>query len=280
MQYDRPVRELIPERSSVRTYAEEAMDPEAMRRMEEACASLAKAPFGEAARFRVVERPFERGMPVKVSDYGLVRNPRYFLIGAIERSPMAREGYGYLMEHLVLRATDLGLGTCWMGLFNREYFKDFTTRDDELVPAIAVLGVPAERRRLGERLIRMGVKADSRRDWSELFLSDAFGTPLSRESAGRLSGPLEMLRLAPSAGNTQPWRVVKEEGRNVLHVYLRQMKQTYYDAGMHNLDIGIAMSHLELAAREAGIHGEWRVSDPDLAGLPERTEYRASWHAR
>ncbi len=267
-------------RRSVRTYDKTAIDADAMRRMEAACASLARAPFGEAARFKVVERPFERGMPVKVSDYGLIRNPRYFLMGAIKRSPMAREGYGYLLEHLVLRATDLGLGSCWMGIFNREFFADFATAENEMVPAIAVLGVTAARKQLGESFIRMGIKADTRKGWGELFFSGTFGRPLTREAAGRLAQPLEMLRLAPSSGNTQPWRVVKEEGREVLHIYLRPTKRMYYDAGLHNLDIGIAMSHLELAAREAGVHGEWRVADPGLPQPPEQTEYRVSWLTR
>jgi len=51
----------------------------------------------------------------------------------------------------------------------------------------------------------------------------------------------------------------------------------YYDPGLHNADIGIAMSHFELAARENGLDGRWQVSDPGLRPVPPGTEYRVSW---
>ena len=277
MHFDRPITETIRARRSVRTYSAEAIEPGKLHLLQQACASVGEAPFGEDARFRVVDRPFERGAPVNVSDYGLQRNPRYFFTGAIKASGMALEGYGHLLEHLVLRATELGLGTCWMGYFNRGFFADFELAQDELFPATSVVGVPAERPRLGERMIRFAIRADARKEWKELFFRGAFGTPLSKAEAGDHAEPLEMLRLAPSSGNTQPWRVVKQEGEDVYHLYLRKVKQSYYDAGMHNIDIGIAMSHLELTAREMGLDGQWGVADPELRSVPNDTEYRVSW---
>jgi nitroreductase len=280
MHFDRPVTEAIRARMSVRTYSPVAIEPVKLDLLQQACASVGKAPFGETARFRVLDRPFERDAPVKVSNYGLQRNPRYFFAGAITASDTALEGYGYLLEHLVLRATELGLGTCWMGYFNREFFADFPVAEDELFPATCVVGVPAKRPRLQDKMIRSAIKADARRDWRELFFRGAFGTPLSKTEAGKYAEPLEMLRLAPSSGNTQPWRVVKEEGADVLHVYLKKVKQSYYNAGMHNIDVGIAMSHLELTAREMGLDGKWGCSDPGLGRVPEGTEYRVTWTAK
>ncbi|NIP33288.1 MAG: hypothetical protein GWN97_00405 [Thermoplasmata archaeon] len=180
--------------------------------------------------------------------------------------------YGYLLEHLVLRATELGLGTCWMGYFNPEYFPELAR--DGVTPAISVVGVP-ERPRLGERLTRRAVRADKRKDWSVMFFDGTFERPLSREAAGEWAGPLEMLRLAPSAGNGQPWRVVRD-GDGTFHLYLHRVKKRYHERGLHDVDIGIAMAHLELAAREAGLSGEWRVEDPGLSA-PDGTEYRVSW---
>lgn len=259
-------------RRSVRTYSEEPIGPGVLQQLNDACASVDAAPFGEAASFRVIERPFKKGEPVKLGDYGLQRNPRYFFVGTITPSPTARMGYGYLLEHLVLRATELGLGTCWMGYFNPEYFPEVTK--DGLTPAIAVVGM-AQKPRIGEKLIRATIKADKRKDWGTFFFDGAFDRPLSRSDAGDYREPLEMLRLAPSSGNTQCWRIVRGPG-NVFHFHMRIVKKKYHAAGIHHVDTGIAMAHMELVAREAGLDGEWRMADPGLQ-LPDRTEYRVSW---
>jgi nitroreductase len=280
MEFDKPITEIIRARRSVRTYSVEPIETVTMQRLSEACSSVTKGPFGEDARFRVVERPFERDKGVKVSDYGLQKNARYFFVGAIKASDTALEGWGYLLEHLVLRATDLGLGTCWMGYFNREAFADVEVAGDELFPATCAVGVPAERPRLQDRMVRSAIRADARREWKELFFRGAFGTPLSKAEAGDYAEPLEMLRLAPSSGNSQPWRVIKQEGADVLHLYLKKVKQSYYNAGMHNIDVGIAMSHLEMTAREMGLDGNWGRSDPGLERVPEGTEYRVTWTAK
>jgi hypothetical protein len=47
---------------------------------------------------------------------------------------------------------------------------------------------------------------------------------LPEGAAGRYLDPLEMLRLGPSASNRQPWRVIKEQGRDIFHLYLRRSK--------------------------------------------------------
>ena len=86
-----------------------------------------------------------------------------------------------------------------------------------------------------------------------------------------------MLRLAPSSGNTQPWRIVKADNAPTFHFFLKKAKQSYYDMGIHHVDIGIAMAHFELSAREKGLDGHWAVSDPKLPSVPSGTEYRVSW---
>ncbi len=280
MRYERPVAELVRARRSVRTYTGGPIDPETMAKLLDACASLDRGVFGEPARFTVVEKPFGKDRPVALGDYGLQKNPRYFFVGAIRKGDRARESWGYLLEHLVLKATELGLGTCWMGLFNRQFFPEFKTAEDELMPTIAVVGVPSERPRFGERVIRFGIGANNRKEWKALFHLCKFELPLTREGAGPYANTLDMLRLAPSSGNTQPWRVVKEEGAHVYHFFLMKVKQSYYDAGMHHVDIGIAMSHFELAARKDGLDGAWKLDDPHLPSLPAGAEYRISWAGR
>ena len=73
--------------------------------------------------------------------------------------------------------------------------------------------------------------------------------------------------------------MVKELGEDRFHFYLRRSPgydQLIKAVDLQRLDIGIAMSHFALAARELGLTGRWQPA-PSLAPLPERTEYVQSW---
>ena len=89
------------------------------------------------------------------------------------------------------------------------------------------------------------------------------------------------MRLAPSASNKQPWRIVRRRKGEAWE--LRLQRTPGYGKGsltfrllrladLQRVDMGIAMCHFELAAREAGLPGRWvpgRAS-PGVAGaVPE-----------
>lgn len=95
--------------------------------------------------------------------------------------------------------------------------------------------------------------------------------------------PLEMARLAPSASNKQPWRVVKDGSR--WHFYLqrtsgyqeRRLVKFSTVADLQRIDMGIAMCHFDLSARELGLQGHWKVDEPKIDKPDELTDYIASW---
>jgi nitroreductase len=48
-----------------------------------------------------------------------------------------------VMDHIILAATALGLGTCWVGAFDPKAFKEVFSLDDNVVPvALTPLGYP------------------------------------------------------------------------------------------------------------------------------------------
>ena len=120
-----------------------------------------------------------------------------------------------------------------------------------------------------------------------MFFHGTAGQPLTRQHAGDYAIPLDMLRLAPSASNKQPWRVVKDG--LAWHFYLQRTRG--YNSGiasrllkipdLQRVDMGIAMCHFALTAAEIGLGGRWVVSPPSVpGGLPESDaagEYTASW---
>ncbi len=48
---------------------------------------------------------------------------------------------------------------------------------------------------------------------------------------------------------------------------------------MQRLDMGIAMCHFELAARELGLSGKWLHAMPDITKPDDLTKYVVSWNA-
>ncbi len=208
--------------------------------------------------------------------YGFIKNPTGFILGAMEAGEKNLEDYGYLMERIILYATDLGLGTCWLGgSFTKSSFaRKIGARREETVPAVTSVGRIADPGGSSAR-------RTSRLPWEALFFRGQFGAPLAREEAGAYATPLEMVRLGPSASNKQPWRIVKDG--STWHFCLQRTPgypgaiatRLLRIADMQRLDMGIAMCHWELTARECGLAGRWEIRDPGW--LPELAEYTVSW---
>jgi hypothetical protein len=101
---------------------------------------------------------------------------------------------------------------------------------------------------------------------------------MDKEHSGGFDTPLECVRMAPSASNKQPWRIIKGRGQNVMHFYLKRTPgydNIIKDIRLQNVDMGIAMCHFELSARELGLKGDWNVNDPQIKS--KGMEYIASW---
>ena len=160
---------------------------------------------------------------------------------------------------------------------NRKAFeKAMDVTPDEVMPVASPVGYPATKRSMRESMMRKAIKADERFPWEQLFYGESFGTPLSPAGAGVFGEPLELLRLAPSAANKQPWRAVVS-GDTVHFFEAHSMKARGAD-DIQRFDLGIALAHFDLARQEDGIQGGFTFNNPQLA-LPENVEYIASFKA-
>jgi len=186
--------------------------------------------------------------------------------GKIKYVPNASVAFGYSFERLVLKAQSMGIGTVWIGgTMNRQSFeKAMDLGEDEIMPCVSPVGYPAGKMSVRESMMRKGVKADERLPFKELFFDGTFETPLAQEKAGIFAEPLEAVRLAPSAVNKQPWRVVISD--NAAHFYLKRSKGFGHDArlDMQKIDIGIALCHFALTAEENGMNLCFLQKDPLL----------------
>ena len=90
-----------------------------------------------------------------------------------------------------------------------------------------------------------------------------------KKAAVRLADVLEAVRLAPSAVNKQPWRVVICGDK--AHFYEKRSKGYVSPDGwdIQKIDMGIALSQFELMAKECGFDVSIDVNDPSLPGQGE-----------
>jgi len=285
MQFSKSIIEIIKERTSWRTYSNQLLEDDKKKKINQILTSKdIISPFSEFAgksRFELIGVPeFAPDEKKKLGTYGLIKGAQEFIVGAIEKSDFYKENYGYILEAIILGATDMNLGTCWLGgTFNRSLFSTkIDCQKNEIVPAITPIGYTTEIRRSKEKAIRAFVKANSRFPWSKIFFENTFSTALPRERTGRYETLLEMVRLAPSAGNKQPWRVLKEKDRDNFHFYVKSSQGSKLGAynTFINIDIGIAICHFDLIAKEVGIKGAWEFLSPDI-DTPEGLKYIISW---
>jgi nitroreductase len=281
------IQDIIRERYSVRIYRKEPIAEETRAALLARLNGLRTGPLGSSTRFELVaatekERASLRGL----GTYGFIKDASGFIIGAVEEADHALEDYGYMMEKAILEATALGLGTCWLGgSFTKSSFaRKVSKRDHEIIPAVVATGYATPEGREKD-IFRRGARSDRRQPWESLFFDGSFSTPLSSdEGVGGYAQALDMVRIAPSASNKQPWRVVRDGNR--WHFYCQRTPG--YGKGswtfillrladLQRLDVGIAMCHFELTAGELGLNGAWRIADPGLVPVDEMTLYIATW---
>jgi len=260
--------DLICHRRSVRTFDGRPISDAHLDQLR-AAMETAKNPYGIPVEFRLLHAAEHKLTSPVLSGEDLY-------VGAkLPRVPHFEEALGYSLEHFLLSAEALGIGTVWLGgtMGRANFEKAMELSADEVMPCVSPLGYPALRMSLKETLMRKTIKADSRLPFDALFFRDSFETPLT--DAGDLQLPLEAVRLAPSAVNRQPWRAVVTE--NAVHFYKKgKVPPTASTGDMQKIDLGIALCHFRLAAEEAGISAEFVLRDPMLS-TPENTEYIASY---
>lgn len=278
----------ISRRLSVRSYSGQGLDPVQTAAIQKAIDECGPPPLGPQPRLRLVSAS-EAGLDgaaeaVKVGTYGMIKGAPAFILGAVEVLPFSNEAFGYCLEGVLLRAVELGLGSCWLGggLRRGQVGEILGLGPNEVVPCISPIGAPAEKRSLMDRIVRSSAKGDSRKPARELFFEGEPGHPLELPADSPWLSVFEAVRRAPSASNKQPWRIVKSgsSAQPVFHLLLDEDKAYNSLMGpvkIQNVDMGIAMRHFEVEARNRGLAGSWRrlPSTPLAEAAP--ISYIATW---
>lgn len=167
------------------------------------------------------------------ASYGMFQNVEHFIALIGRRSdPLLRRKLGYCGERLVLEATRMELGTCWVGgTFDRSRCPCQLKADEQLCLVIAIGQVsPMEGRR--ESLIH-NLTARKTKPLEALYTSDV-------EPPEWFLDGIRAVQRAPSAMNRQPVQFRLKEGRITVGV---QAISPFAE-----IDLGIALLHFELGA--------------------------------
>ena len=261
----------IKNRVSVRTYQREELSKEVLEQIQNYIEHI-ENPFGVPITFKILNaKEHNLSSPV-------ILGADTYVGAKYKKGENAEVAFGYAFEDFVLYASSLGLGTVWLAAtIGRKGFEEaMAVKEGEVMPVVSPIGYGAKERSIRENLMRKGMKSDERQPFPKLFFRNDFQHSLQESEAGQWLTPLKMVQLAPSATNKQPWRLVVEE--NKVHFYEEKTKGYANEStgDIQKVDLGIALYHFEVGAKEQGLKGSILQKNPGIS-TAENVEYIATY---
>lgn len=248
------------ERRSVRSFNGEPLGSDMVAELNKAIEESYTL-FGGSVTIRL--KSFDLKGEFKPSTYGVIKGATEFFLMAIGEGEEPDLTAGFRFEQVVLKAWQLGLGTCWIaGTYKGSQFDTRETwPDGESLKIICPVGY-AVKPRLMEKMMRLTVGSNNRKPYDSLFFDNEFNNPLNRDS--KFGEALEMMRLAPSSTNSQPWRALVKEDR-VLFYYKPKYPITV-------IDMGIGICHFYQTEKFNGFNGTFE-KETEAPVAPEDWKY-------
>lgn len=269
------IKKAINERVSTRSFQEKSLTDADKTKLMEFNNTL-NNPFDVNVKVQYISK--EQGADsVKLGTYGTIKGAKDYLALTVKDEPYAMEAVGYQFENLILYATEMGIGTVWLAAtFSRKDFeKAMDICDDDLFPCICPVGYSSEKRSIIEKFTRASLGSKKRKAWGDIFYNTDFTQLLTKSDAGKYVEALEMLRLAPSSTNGQPWAVIKEG--ETFHFFCNYKNSISEDMKkIKHLDVGIALSHFHQALLSDGLEGKFENIDTEF-DVPEEMHYVISF---
>ena len=210
----------------------------------------------------------------------LVGAPQYLVLLS-GKAEQAYENAGYMMEDLVLKLEDMGLGSCWLTFTDSKAVKDALGIDSPLeVAAIAAFGYPQKaRKRMRFNILSMsnvdiGAKRhyfDPKRPVGDMVFLGGWGQTEGRDKYigfydDMLWEAFYCASLSPSYLNRQAYGFVVADGQVVL-VSRPDEYNTEIDG---RLSLGVVMLHFAAAASAWAGKVTWKLgADAKQLPLPE-----------
>jgi nitroreductase len=184
-----------------------------------------------------------------------IKAPHY-LVAFSENKPGYLTNIGFMLQQLDLFLAAKGFGSCWQGIPRPIH----EVRAGSELEFVIVMSFGMAR----EPLYRNSMQEFKRKPLAQI--SNTIG----------LDDLLEPVRLAPSATNSQPWFFSGDN--RLLHAYCAKtnfLKALIYEK-MNQVDMGIALYHLWLAAQVSGKNAAFSQNAGAKANPPDGYYYICS----
>lgn len=265
------IKEIIRTRRSVRTFNNQKLSLEDKKKLQEYMENVDN-PFQVPVKFYILDaKEHDLSSPVIIGT-------DLYIAAKVKWGENAEIAFGYSFEKVCLYAESLGIGTVMLAatMSRKTFEKAIDLQDDEIMFVVSPIGYPSEKKSVRETLMRKSIKADERLPFETLFFDKSLTHPLTLKKAGQFQEALEMVRLAPSAANRQPWRIIVNE--NQIHFYEKKAKAMSHQSlgDIQKVDIGIALAHFDLTMKENGIDGYFDKKEPHI-DIDDTMEYVISY---
>lgn len=197
--------ELLKKRHSVRAFTPEPVDEETLKKIQ---AEITMINTHEAGLFFQMRTNDPAPFSGFLKSFGVFKNPRNYIACVVDLNyPATRERTGYFAQSLVVKMTEMGLGTCFVGGTFDPKRTDARVRPGETLLFVIVFGyedVTAKRPMMNvmDKLIHHKTHVPRN------FFT---GSPAAYEEARayfpKLDDGIEAVAIAPSSMNKRPARV-------------------------------------------------------------------------
>jgi nitroreductase len=171
---------VLRKRKSVRSYVSDPVPDEALLTILEGARLAPSAGNIQPWHFIVIKDNETRGKIAKGCRYGKFLSESPVVIIACGNKQASSHWYpvdtAIALEHVVLGATAIGLGTCWIGMFNEQEIRTLVNLPTHLeIIALLALGYPREKTDLWARILHV---IRPRKQLADILSSEQYGKPI------------------------------------------------------------------------------------------------------
>ena len=173
--------DVIKARKSIRKYLDKPVEPEKLEQILTAAQLAPSWRNGQCWKFVVVTELEKKQALIRCTsvfnqswlgkEYAIIvacGNPKQS--GSRNEQPYYMVDVAIALEHLILAATALGLGTCWIGGFEENKVKELLQIPESYrVVAMTPIGYPAESEGIVGKITKSVVGSHSRRSLTEIY---------------------------------------------------------------------------------------------------------------
>lgn len=237
----------IKARKSTRKYKDSNVNKELMAQVKQDLEEFAPIFSKAKVRFEILNSLKETKNAKLGFLWGIGKiNAPCCIVGICEDMDEGMKEIGFALEQEVLKITEAGYGTCWLGTFNAKALSDkCKLTDKEKIGVVVAVGVAKEDGFMNTQF-RQIAGSTKRKSIQEICLNHN-----DKNLDSQIIEMMELSILAPSANNMQPVRVAIENNR-----------ADFYLKSDSSVDVGIFMSHFYLCAIEKYKEVKVSVEEP------------------